>query len=100
MRVISPLSININQVSHILQVTCILQISCILKCKFLDKLNPQTSISTNILIIFILLFFVCLILNTFNLQCKDIKKWVNSKLILFYFVLNGFFCIYAAVFKD
>lgn len=79
MRVISPLSININQVSHILQVTCI---------------------STNILIIFILLLFVCLILNTFNLQCKDIKKWVNSKLILFYFVLNGFFCTYAAVFKD
>lgn len=36
MRVISPLSININQVSHILQVTCILQISCILKCKYLD----------------------------------------------------------------
>ena len=74
MRVISPLSININQVSHILQVTCILQISCILKCKFLEKLNPQISISTNILIIFILLLFVCLIFNTFNLQCKDIKK--------------------------
>ncbi len=73
MRVISPLSININQVSHILQVTCILQISCVLKCKFLEKLNPQTSISTNILIIFILLLFVCLII-LLSSQCKDIKK--------------------------
>lgn len=78
MRVISSLSININQVFHIA-----------------SNLYPA-----NILIIFILLLFVCLILNTFNLQCKDIKKWVNSKLILFYFVLNGFFCTYAAVFKD
>lgn len=28
------------------------------------------------------------------------KKWVNSKFILFYFVLNGFYRTYAAVFKD
>ncbi len=56
MRVISPLSININQVSHILQVTCILQISCI------------------ILIIFILLLFVCLIFNTFKFTMQRYKK--------------------------
>lgn len=74
MRVISSLSININQVSHILQVTCILQISCILKCKFLEKLNPQISISTNILIIFILLLFVCLIFNTFKFTMQRYKK--------------------------
>lgn len=28
------------------------------------------------------------------------KKWVNSKLILLYFVLIGFYCTYAAVFED
>lgn len=28
------------------------------------------------------------------------KKWVNSKLILLYFALNGFYRTYTAVFKD